>query len=210
MSKTQPEPTPEPLPEPTMAQVMQMFAEIARQNAEQMKRGLDVSQEQLKQTKKPSNKRVPLINFQNPQGQNFYPMPVLKCEVELPYPQKPNDHAMTWEEVELMNRIELGAYTIHLHDGTPVVANVIGTRHPSTGVLTKMRFMGPHDDASGQMRTLYTIERKPLMPAMTTTLREMLTQKGIRHDDILTMAERERRTTLPATDEDHLPVAVGE
>ena len=208
--KPQPDAPPDATPEPTMAQVMAMFAEIARQNAEQMKRGLDVSQEQLKQTKKPSNRRVPLISFQNPQGQNFYPMPVLKCEVLLPYPQQPNDHAMTWEEVELMNRIELGAYTVHLVDGTAVGANVIGTRHPSTGVVTKMAFMGPHDDASGQMRTLYTIERKQLMPALTVTLREMLTQKGIRHDDVLTMAERERRCLLPATDADHLPVAVGE
>lgn len=193
----------------SMNDVMAMFAEILKQNQTLTADGLEVQREQLKQTRKKSNTKPPLISAWNPQGENFYPMPRLKCTVLMPWPQTPETHGFTWEEVELVNLLELGEYTVTLTDGTTVKANLIGTRHPSTGAITKMAFMGAIDE-TGMPGSLYTAERKNVMPALVAMLRDMLDQKGIKHDHVLTMAERLRRTTLPKEDERFLPVAVGE
>lgn len=195
--------------EPTMAEVMAMFADIQKQNLENQKAQIGVQQEQLKQTKKRSNVSPPMISCFNPQGEKDYPMPRLKCEVWMPWIEHPNYHGNTWEEVELLNLIEPGEYTVTLNDGTPAVCNVLGIRHQSTGKLTKMEFVGQIDDR-GNYSGFFTKERKSIAPGKVLMLREMLEQKGIDHSQVLSMKERERRTKLPATDERRLAVSVGE
>lgn len=199
----------EPAKEPTMAEVMAMFAEIQRQTLENQKEQINVSREQVKQTKKRSNVSPPLISAFNPQGEKDYPMPRLKCEFWMPWIEHPNYHGNTWEEVELLNLIEPGEYMVTLTDGTMAVCNVLGIRHQSTGKLTKMEFVGQIDDR-GHYGGFYTKERKQHVPGKVAMLREMLEQKGIDHSHVLTMREREKRTKLPATDPKYLPVSLGE
>lgn len=195
--------------DPTMAEVMAMLARIAQENQALQRDALIVNREQLKQTRNPSNKKTHGISAWNPQGQNFYPMPDLKCEFWMPWPERPTDNGFTWEERELANLLEPGEYDVTLRDDTVVKANLIADRHPSTGKVMKMALMGAMEPGQ-QPATFYTPERKHIAPGLVPLFREMLRQKGIDDRQVLTMKERERRCRLPETDPLKLPVAVGE
>ena len=201
--------------EPTLAQAMAMFAEILKQNQQIQAGALLVQQEQLKQTKRKSNARPPGISVFNPRGEKDYPMPDLKCVMHMPWPLRPTLHGCTREEVELLNRLDLGEYLIDLLDGTTVAANVIGTKNQATGIVESLALMGAKDDAGGY-GTLFTSERKMVMPAMAAYLRQMLEQKGIDTSDILSMKDETRfvKETLAGIrtegDPHFRPVSLGE
>lgn len=202
--------------EPTLAQAMAMFAEILKQNQAIQAGALDVQKAQLKQTARKSNARPHGISRFNPRGEKDYPMPELKCVVHMPWPLRPGLHGCTREEVELLNRIEPGEYKIDLLDGTSdLPITVIGAKNAATGDVDSLAFMGARDE-SGQYATLFTNERKQVMPPMAVFLRQMLEQKGIDTSDILPMKDEYKfvADTLAGKihegDPHYMPVSVGE
>ena len=198
--------------DPTMAEAMAMFAEILKSNAAIQQSALIVQQAQLKQTQPRSLTRPPLISVFNPRGEKDFPMPDLKCIVHMPWPLRPGGpgmHGCTREEVELLNRVVPGEYTVELRDETRVQVSVVGDRNSVTGKTDQMAFMGAKEE-NGQYSTLFTRETKSQFPAMTAWLRQMLTDKGIDCSDILSMKDEYRRVALPADHPEALAVSVGE
>lgn len=190
--------------DPTTSTLLAMMIEMQRGNQE-------VQREQLKQTRNKNNARAPEVSVYNPQGQKDYPMPELACEVLMPWPLRPTQHGLTYEEVELMNRIKPGEYVLELLDGTMVQACILGTKNTITGKIERLAFMGQRDDESGHYSTLYSKERRNAFPSMVATLKQILGQMpGVDYSDVLSMKERAARVKLPAADPKHLPVSVGE
>lgn len=202
--------------EPTLAQAMSMFAEILKQNQAIQAGALEVQKKQLKQTAPKQNQRTPGISRFNPRGEKDYPMPDLKCVIHMPWPLRPSLHGCTREEVELLNLLEPGEYKIDLLDGTvdlPVM--VIGAKNTATGAVDSMAFMGARDE-DGNYATLFTNERKQVMPPMPVFLRQMLDQKGIDTSGILSMKDEYKFVSETvagkiAEGEPHYsPISVGE
>ncbi len=172
-----------------------------------------VQTEQLRQTRQKNNARAPEISVFNPQGQKDYPMPVLQCEVLMPWPLRASDMngGLTYEEVELMNKIKPGEYVLELLDGTAVQCCVLGTKNSISGKIERLAFMGQFDAEARNYSTLFSKERRNIMPSMVNTLKQIIDQMpDANYDDVMSMKERTRRTHLPASDPKHLPVSVGE
>ena len=187
--------TPQTNEEPTMAQVLARLASIQEANQQ-------VQKAQLKQTAPRSNTQGPKISVFNPQGEKDYPMPELKCEVNMPFPQRPSLHGMDWEEVELMNLIDPGIYKVELNDGSVVTVNVIGRTNHATGATESLNFSGPMDPDTGHPTPLFTNTNKLLFPSLRNILRQMLGEKA---EGVMTMASRVRKIKAG-----ELPVSVGE
>ena len=190
MAKT--EATPDEL---TMAQVMARLVAIQESNNL-------VQKAQLKQTAPRSNQQHPKVSVYNPQGDKDYPMPALKCDVHMPFPQRVNDHGMDWEEVELMNLLEPGTYKVELNDGAVVTVNVIGRKNHATGIVESMSWSGPIDPDTGHPTPLFTATNKLLFPSLRNMLRQML---GDTAEGVMTQATRTRKVKAG-----ELPVSVGE
>ncbi len=192
--------------EPTVAQLMAMLIEMRKGDQ-------DIQNRSLKQTASKNNARAPEISVYNPQGQKDYPMPVLQCEVLMPWPLRASDMngGLTYEEVELMNKIKPGEYVLELLDGTAVQCCVLGTKNTITGKIERLAFMGQFDAEARNYSTLFSKERRNIMPSMVSTLKQVIDQMpDASYEDVLSMKERTRRTHLPADDPKHLPVSVGE
>lgn len=185
--------------EPTMAQVMAILAGILKENA-------GVQKEQLKQTKRRSNTVGPMRSPYNLRGDKDYPMPPLKCAVHYQFSMSAELHSLDREEVELMNRVEPGQYTIEMADGQPQVLFVVGRMNDLTGQMDEMQFRGPKDE-KGNYSGLFTEDRKGRFPSTKSILRQILGDKA---HDVITMKEEARRIALPPSDPLYLPVSLGE
>lgn len=190
--------------EPTMKDLMAMFLQTRLADQE-------ISRAQLKQTKPPSNKQAPGISEFNPQGEKDYPMPALAFDVLAPWPmQKGRFHPLTVEEVTLMNRVTPGEVLLELTDDTTVPCSIIATKNATTGKIERLALMGARDPDSNSYGTLFSKERRHLIPSMVKVLHQILDQQGTSYDDVLTMAQIKRRIALPADDPQRLLVSVGE
>ena len=179
----------------TLAQVLDRLAAIQEANQQ-------VQKAQLKQTAPRSNTRHPGISVFNPQGQKDCPMPELKCEVHMPFPQRPADHGMDWEEVELMNLLEPGVYPVELNDGSVIRINVAGKKNHISNEIESLTWSGPPDPDTGHPTPLFNNTNKMLFPSLRGMLRQMLGEKA---DGVMTQATRTRKTKAG-----ELPVSVGE
>jgi hypothetical protein len=190
--------------EPTMKQLFAMFLE-SRQADQQ------ITREQLKQTKPPSNKRPPEISVFNPQGQKDFPMPDLAFDVLAPWPMtKGRYHPLTVEEVTLMNRVKPGEAVLELTDDSSVHCSIIATANMTSRKIERIALMGPRDPDSNSYQTLFSKERRHVMPSMVNMLHQILDQQGTDYSDIPTMKQIHARIALPVTDPHHLAVSVGE
>ena len=162
-------------PEITLAQVLDRLAAIQEGNQR-------VQREQLKQTASKSKARAPNISPYNPRGEKDYPMPELKCTIHMPFRQRPADHGLDREEVELFNLLQPGNYRVTLNDESTLTIAVVGRINRATGKIEEMYISGPLDPDSGQHTPLFTKETKQLFPGLRTMLREML---GEAADDVL-------------------------
>ncbi len=173
-----------------------------------------VQQDQLKQTEAKSKKSPALVSAFNPQGQKDHPMPPLKCEVWMPWQQTPALHAFTYEEVELLNRLQPGEYKIELNNGEIETVAVVGQINRVTNKLEKLTFSRGWDEDSRSYTALFTRENRQYFPALTNMLRQMLRgEAGMAEAaegavEILAMKERLRRTTLAEDDPKRLPLSV--
>jgi hypothetical protein len=180
-----------------------------------------IQSEQLKQTAKKNLASPPLVSAFNPQGEKDYPMPRLKCEVWMPWPQTPAFHAFDWEEVELINLVEPGEYTIRLNNDELCPVVVIGTVNKVNGKLERMQFSRGWDEDARHHTALFTPENHRDFPSLRLLLRQMLgeplpdgtvlnpVKPGRDSMTVLTLKARIARTKLPAEAPNHLPVSVG-
>ncbi len=167
---------------------------------------------QLAQTKRPSNARGPNISPMNPRGEKDYKMPRLKCEIMAPWKIDPQIHGLTREEVELFNLLEPGEYTVSLNDGSTRHVTVVATMNTVKGTIERLTLAGAYDPDAKQYGSLFIPQDKQLFPAMTTILRECISQQPggtEKAAKVMTMREEKRRIALPAEDPAHLAVSVG-
>ena len=157
-----------------------------------------VAREQLKQTRRRSNDSGPTRSVFNPRGQKDYPMPELKCEVIMGFQQKPGLHGLDREEVELINLLQPGQYTIVLNDDSTMIVCVVAQVNRSTDAIEKLTFSGPLDPDTGHYAALFTQSNKQQFPALRVMLRSMLGEKAA---PIMTMkAERDAVAAYLAAD----------
>lgn len=193
--------------EPTMAQVLSRLADLQAQQVQIARDANIVQTQQNKQTKRKSNDFGPLISPFNPRGEKDFPMPALKCEIWYQFKMTPDfPHALDREEIELMNLITPGTYTILMNDEQPQVICVTGKMNSITNTWDSMAFKGPKDE-EGNYTGLFTLERRARFPSTKSILRQILGDKA---KDVMTMTEEKRRIKLPKTDPDYLPISLGE
>lgn len=187
-----------------------LLAELVKQNAVQNQ----TTQAHLKRTAPKSNTASPQISAFNPRGQKDFPMPDLKCEVHMPFPQRPTMHGFTREEVELMNLVEPGDYVIEMADGSTQKVSIIGKKN-NDGRIEQMRFAGPFDPDTGTHTALFTRNNKQTFPALANMLRQIV---GDAADAVMPMKEEVKRVNQFLKAEDKaaavtagaLAVSVGE
>jgi hypothetical protein len=184
-----------PAPEPTMASVLAALVEIQRDSQQ-------VQKAQLKQTAPKSNAMGPNISCYNPRGDKDFPLPMLKCEFWAPWRESPTYHSLDREEVELVNLLEPGQYSIELTDGSPVQVSIVGARNSETGLLERLSMHGAKDDTTGHYASLFTAERKQMYPSLKSMLRQMIGEPAAA---VMTM---QRENALIKSGE--LTVSVGE
>ena len=153
--------------EPTMAQVLARLAQIQENNNQ-------VQRLQLKQTAPRSNTQSHKISVFNPRGEKDFPMPRLKCEVLMPFSQKPEGHGLDREEVELMNLVEPGVYEVGLNDDSMIKVCVIARKNHATDQIEQLAFSGPLDPETGQRTPLWTSSNKQQFPPLRTILRQIV------------------------------------
>ena len=162
--------------EPTMAQVMARLAELQAQ-------ALGVQRSQLKQTAPKSNTRGPATSPYNPRGEKDYPMPELACLHLMPFEQKPSLHGLDREEVELINMVAPGKYTVEMNDGGLRTIFLNGKVNRLNGRVEQIRWEGEPDPDSGHPSPLFTGHNKQEFPALRVILRQMLGQKSAFRDE---------------------------
>lgn len=186
-----------PIEAATEVTLTQLLAEMVKQSAAQTQ----VTQAHLKRTAPKSNTAAPAISAYNPRGQKDFPMPELKCEVHMPFPQRPQLHGFTREEVELMNMVQPGDYVIEMADGSSQKISIIGKKN-NDGRVESMRFAGPFDPDTNNHTALFTKENKQTFPALANMLRQIV---GDASDAILSMKEEVKKVKAG-----ELAVSVGE
>lgn len=192
--------------EPTMAQVMARMADIQEQQLKVAREGIGVQQQQARQTKRKSNDFGPLISPFNPRGEKDFPMPLLKCEVWYQFKMTPELHSLDREELELMNLIEPGQFTIEMNDGGTQQVCITGKANEFTGGWDSLMFRGPKDE-DGNYTGLFTQEKRNRFQSTKNILRQILGDKA---KDVMTMTEEKRRIKLPKDHPDYLPISQGE
>lgn len=204
----------EPKPADEMTAEERMIAFQERQLAIQerqlalQEQSQGVQKEQLRQTRRRSNQAGALRSPFNPRGDKDFPMPDLKCEMWVPFKlSDPHTGGLDREEVELLNLLEPGEYTIEMNDGAAQIVCVIGTRNTETGKLYKLAMVGPRDE-DGKHTGLFTKERRQQFPSLKSMLRQIIGQDGTA--SVMTMREEVRRIHLPVDDPNHLTVSIGE
>ncbi len=177
MAEKKPSPSDFDLPnEPTMAQVMARLAELQAAS-------LLVQRGQLKQTAPKSNTRGPGTSPFNPRGEKDFPMPALNCTHLMPFEQKPNMHGRDREDVELINMITPGEYTIEMNDGSTRKILLNGRTNRVTGRFDQIQWSGEMDPDSNHPTPLFTGHNKQEFPSLKVILRQMLGQRAAFRDE---------------------------
>ena len=114
------------------------------------------------------------------------------------------------EKLESFHRVQIGDCVLELMDGSAAQCCIIGTRNATSNKIERIAFMGPRDPDTNHYTTLFSKERKQVMPSLVAILHQVLDQQGTDYADIMTMKEETRRIALPENDPKHLAVSVGE
>ena len=176
--------------EPTMAQVLDRMAQILAANSEMAAKANNVQREQLKQTQRKSNASAPLASVFNPRGQKDFPMPPLKCEVWMPFPQRPDLHGLDREEVELMNLLiddvlnkiqskEAPIYSVELNDDSTVLLCIEPVYNRTTQQLERIRWCGPTDPDTRMPTPFFTSENRQQFRTLKMILRGILPEDKV-------------------------------
>lgn len=117
------------------------------------------------------NKTPPKISAFNPAGDRDHPKPKLKCEMLwVGYPLE--EKGLTRDEIELLNRADIGAYTFMRTDGMPDTLKIEGEAD-ARGRMTKLKFYFP---CKGDNRMN--------LPGMAAMLRSAFGLASVEQDEI--------------------------
>lgn len=179
---------------------------------------LGIQRKQLKQTEPKSLQMTPRISPFNLRGQKDYPNPRLKCEMYIPWRLDPNVEAespsLDREEIELLNLLEPGTYTVERTDGVRAPCSVVGVRNGVTGNLERISLLGPKDPDTNHHVGLFSNENKQTWPTLKNLVRQILEQQSADFEHILTMKAEARKIAdgaeiEKAGGENPYPVSVG-
>ena len=125
----------------------------------------DKSIEEARRAFRPSNMVNPGVSVFNRRGDRDFPKPPLKCMVMMPWLAE--HEALTREEVELLNLLEAGEYTIKRTDRSKIVISV------------QMRYNVDGKTPSAMLishETAFNNDNFRMMPAIADWLRDALKQ----------------------------------
>lgn len=182
--------------------------EIQERQLKIQEQSVGVQKEQVKQTRRRSNQSGALRSPFNPRGDKDFPMPDLKCEMWIPFKiTDAHTGGLDREEVELLNLLEPGEYTIEMNDGATQKVCVVGVSNTETGKLSKLSMVGPRDE-DGRHTGLFIKERRQQFPSLKSMLRQIVGEELTA--GVLTMRDEVRRIHLPVEDPKHLAISLGE
>lgn len=134
-----------PQTDPTLAQILARQTDLTEQLATVYQREGDKTREALegfvKQWKPQENRRSPEVSVYNPLGERDHPRPQLKCQMmNGPYPIERD--TLTWEEIDLLNQLEPGVFSVQRTDGSYMRLTITGERD-ANDTLTKLTIRYP-------------------------------------------------------------------
>lgn len=148
-----------------MAQAIALLAGAMERMSSGQLEGSRLIADATKKAQRPSNEVYPAISAFNLRGDKDFPKPQLKCEMLLPWPA---DHdGSTREEVELLNLLQQGEYTVTRNDMTKIKLQVI--------VTTKLDSDEPSRLVINHS-TAFNNDYHRTLPPLTVMLRQMLKQ----------------------------------
>lgn len=168
----------------TMENIMLMMVDaLAKIAAGQTNAQMVATQalDQAARQQQPDNRFAPGISVYNPQGDLQYPRPKLKCPMFIPW--EAEEESATFEEIELLNLLESGDYSVKRNDETRV---------PVT-VKISMNNNGKADRLLMNSETSFNDDNHWMMPGLTVILRQILATRPhtkLAAAKILTMDER--------------------
>jgi hypothetical protein len=137
--------------------------------------------EQAARQQQPDNKMAPGISDFNPQGDLQFARPKLKCEMLIPW--EAEAESLTVEEIELLNLLEEGTFTIRRNDMSKVEIKV----------QIRRNLNGEPDRLLMNSESGFNEEFHWIMPSMVSILRQVLGQRAstkIAAANVMTMDER--------------------
>ncbi len=127
----------------------------------------------------PQNQSPPRISDLNPRGDKDYPRPdPIYDKLFLPWQAEKED--LTREELELINLIQPGEYSVRRHDGTEVKIDAKVVTNDVSGKPEQFWLISP---------MAFSSENRLLMPSLVETLRQMA---GDAAKDVMPMDEERR------------------
>jgi len=143
----------------------------------------------------PDNKFAPGISDYNPQGDREYPRPSLKCPMFLPW--EAEQESLTFEEIELLNLLEDGEYTVKRNDGVKI----------GVTIKIKVNRNGTPDVLMMNSEAAFNEEHHWMMPGLTVILRQVLDSRPNTRIAAAKVLSMDMRVAMVASKE--LPVSVG-
>lgn len=137
-----------------LASAMAMIAEAMNGFRQATLDGADKVADVHRRGTSQENKFFPGISAFNPRGDKDFPRPALKCTMFL-MSQPADQESLTREEIELLNLIEPGEYTITLVDARKILLQVTGEKRLNSEVVSKLLISHP---------TAFTNEYHTLIP----------------------------------------------
>lgn len=183
--------TPTPAPAPvalpdnaSMADIVRALVGALQSIASGQQDARSAAQQALDMSAKmqqPDNRNAPRISVFNPQGDLYFPRPALKCKMFIPW--QAEAESLTFEEIELLNLLEPGEFSIARNDGKKV--NVI--------IRAAMNDNGRMDRLLLNSETAFNNDNHWMMPPLTVLLRQILESRPFTREasrQVLTMDER--------------------
>ncbi len=165
-------------------QMMSAFSNTLERLVQGQSAGSQAAAQALKRAQQPDNTHAPAISVYNPQGDLEHPKPMLKCPMLLPW--EADRDSLTFEEIELLNLLEPGEFTIRRIDGTKLSLTINASVQPNDRTKYN-RLVINHE-------TGFNNDNFRLMGPMSDWLRQILKQRPHTHtaaQKVLTMEERE-------------------
>lgn len=129
----------------TFEQLQELLKASATANAEQLQQILSstavMSAEAMRKSLHPENETAPDISIYNPFGERDHPRPALRATfVRNGIREMPD--SLTWEEIELTNRLPLGEWHVSKSDGSPLPFKVWEVKS-DTGQIQRLEIFYP-------------------------------------------------------------------
>lgn len=157
------------IPDPALGEMMLTLAAAMERVADANIAGSKMIADETRRAHRPSNEVVPMRSVYNRRGQNLegYTKPKLRCPTFMPW--QLDDDSLMREEVELLNLLEQGEFTVIRNDESEVQVTI--QMIMALDRVTPSRVLLNHETAFNQGS-----HRE--MPSMVRILRQILSQSS--------------------------------